>query len=92
MSDGQAKPVEWTCEAYGPDGVAHGFICFFSAPQRRTCISEDDCHLKMGVERERVFDQIHDLATAGDGLFQALAEEFTHPDQLLGGEGSGPRC
>jgi len=39
----------------------------------------------MTEERQRVFGRIHELAAAGDEVSAFLAEEFTDPEQLLGG-------
>ena len=86
----QAHPpqeaVAWTCEAYGPDGVDVGAVCFFTGQlHHRICGSQDECSRRMAAERQRVFDRIHEAAAAGDPTAAFLAGEFTSPDQLLGG-------
>lgn len=79
--------MAWDCEAYGPDGAAVGALCFF-APElgERTCADEDECHTRMAVERQRVFQRINELAAEGNPDMVALAEDVTHPEQLLGGD------
>jgi hypothetical protein len=78
---------QWPCEAYGEEGIEHGVLCFI-APElgQRKCDSAGTCHAVMAEERQRVFDRIHELAAAGDEVSQFLAEEFTSPDMLLGGD------
>jgi hypothetical protein len=82
-----APAADWPCEAYGPEGLEHGARCFFSPDLgARDCIDPEDCHARMTDERRRVFSRISELAAAGDPVALQLAEDFTSPDQLLGGE------
>ena len=76
----------WDCEAYGPDGTAVGALCFFaSSVNHRTCASREECRTRMAEERKRVFRDMQHLAASGDPVYRHLAEEFTHPEQMLGG-------
>jgi hypothetical protein len=77
---------EWFCEAYGPEGVEIGAVCFFGGVSNR-CGSEIECSYRMTGERLRIFDLIQAAAATGDDLMIYLAEQFTDPDQLLGGQG-----
>lgn len=78
--------MTWDCQAYGPEGRAADVLCFFAEPGRRLCATHDECLGRLAVERVRVFDRIHELAASGDPTGQYLADEFTSPGQLLGGE------
>jgi hypothetical protein len=40
----------------------------------------------MVLERQRIFRLIQQKAAAGDEVHQFLAQEFTSPKQLLGGD------
>lgn len=76
----------WDCEAYGPEGVKVGALCFLSGELgERVCRTAAECSDQMGGERRRVFGVIQERAAAGDPDFEYLAQEFTSPDQLLGG-------
>lgn len=77
----------WACEAYGPDGIGVGALCFFAGDGERTCVSQAACHLAMTAERQRVFSRITDRAAQGDEMAKYLAETITSPDQILGGNG-----
>lgn len=87
---------DWPCEAYGPEGLEHGARCFmaagtgvlpaFSPGAARVCGSPAACHENMAAERQRVFQRIQELAAGGDPIGLELAEEFTSPEQLLGGD------
>lgn len=82
MTDAQP----WHCEAYGPEGVEVGAVCFRSGNlHKRVCATAGECHTYMAMERERVFQRIRAGAASGDETMQFLAEQFTSPDQLLGG-------
>jgi hypothetical protein len=92
--DSQKPPVdisqpgteEWPCEAYGVEGQALGLLCFFSGYEwDRSCDTRDQCHIAMTLERQRVFDVIHEKAREGDEVSAYLATQFTSPEQLLGG-------
>lgn len=76
----------WSCEAYGPDGIDVGALCFFAEQDERACVSKDQCHQMMTAERHQVFTAIQDGATAGDADMAYLAREVTSPDQLLSGD------
>jgi hypothetical protein len=75
--------VPWVCEAYGPDGLEFGAVCFVGDLNRRVCESAGECHAVMTAERRRVFDRIGELAAEGDPTGVFLAGEFASPDQLL---------
>lgn len=75
--------MTWPCEAYGPDGLEDGVVCFVGDVDRRVCDSAEICHAVMSAERGRVFDRIQELAAAGDPTGVFLAGEFAGPDELL---------
>lgn len=75
---------DWICEAYGPDLVAIGVVCFFAEPGERACQAQFECVDRLAGERRRVYRRINELAAAGDEVSTFLAEEITHPEQLLG--------
>lgn len=76
----------WDCEAYGPEGTEIGALCFFSPEKgKRECASVQICHLRMTVERQRVYGRIQEMAAEGDPVGEYLAGEITSPEQLLGG-------
>ena len=80
----------WDCEAYGPEGREVGALCFVSPELgQRRCGSRAECELTVDSERHRVFGRIRDLAAAGDPTGVFLAQEFSSPAQLLGGEHAG---
>ena len=80
---------DWPCDAYGPPdpGVTDWPLCFF-AGSGRACATHDVCATRMADERRRVYATIQDGASRGDETMQYLAQQFTSPDQLLGGPGS----
>ena len=62
----------WPCEAYGPEGVAHGVLCFFSPELgQRACGTLDECRGRLAPERERVVGRIAELAESGGGAVTA---------------------
>ena len=73
------------CEAYGPEGLEIGALCFLAEPNERVCSTREECHTAMTAERQRVFRRIGELAAAGDPMGEYLAGEFSSPDQILGG-------
>lgn len=76
----------WPCEAYGPDGVTHGALCFFSPELgQRACATLDECRARLAPERERVVGRIAELAASGDQVGKHLARRVTSPGQILGG-------
>lgn len=77
------NPEQWACEAYGPEGIDIGALCFFAEQDQRACISRAMCSLSMNAERNRVHDRIRELAARGDPVGAYLAQEFTSPDQIL---------
>jgi hypothetical protein len=78
--------ADFDCEAYGPDGATFGALCFVSGETGvRVCADLAECRQVMTAERRRVFRRIHELAAGGDETAAYLAEEFTRPEQLLGG-------
>lgn len=79
------EAAEWNCEAYGPEGAAHGALCFFADQGVRRCLTAEQCHTAMSGERERVYGRIHELAAEGDETGTYLAALFTSPEQILGG-------
>lgn len=82
--------ADWPCEAYGPEALEHGARCFFSEMWDRDCIDPEDCGARMTAERRRVFQRIQEMAAAGDPTAALLAEDFTSPEQLLGGDDQTP--
>lgn len=82
--------MTWDCEAYGLDAADAGALCFFAPQGERVCEDLIECRGKMAAERRRVFERINDLAAAGDETAQYLAQEFSSPDQLLGGTEGEP--
>jgi hypothetical protein len=78
--------MAWDCEAYGPEPAEIGAICFVSGELgKRVCTDAAECHRAMAAERQRVFRRINELAATGNADMAYLAEEFTSPEQLLGG-------
>jgi hypothetical protein len=73
----------WDCEAYGPEGVKVGALCFFGSDGQRRCDSPETCSVEMAGERQRIFSYIQEKAAAGHPDFVYLAGEFSSPDQLL---------
>ena len=84
---------DWDCSAYGSEGRRFGALCFVSgALGKRVCASQAACRDVMAAERRRVFRRIQEGAADGQPDMAYLAEEFSDPEQLLGGgsdEGSG---
>jgi hypothetical protein len=80
----------WDCEAYGPEGIDVGALCFLAEQGERACVSRVMCRLVVTGERQRMFSRIQELAAQGDETGTYLAGEFTSPDQLLGGPGTTP--
>ncbi len=77
---------DWDCEAYGPDIREVGALCFVAGDLgKRVCGSLGECRRVMAAERRRVFRRISELAANGDETAAYLAEEFTNPEQILGG-------
>lgn len=76
---------DWTCPAYGSEGVTVGALCFFSRLYERSCLDVATCHRSLQVERTRIFDRLQHLAAAGDRDLAAVVAAFESPDQLLGG-------
>lgn len=77
---------QWACEAYGPEGLEVGALCFLSPePGKRVCGSRDECSQTMAAERGRVFRRINELAAGGDEAAGYLEQQFSRPGQLLGG-------
>ena len=77
----------WDCEAYGPEGIDVGALCFLAEQGERACATRVECRLVMHGARQQLFSRIHELAAAGDPTGIDLASAFTSPDQLLGGAG-----
>lgn len=75
--------MTWPCEAYGPDGLEHGAVCFVGVPDRRECESAEQCHAAVTRCRQATFSRMSELAAAGDPVGLLLAEDFTSPDQLF---------
>lgn len=83
---------DFDCDAYGADGREVGALCFLSGELgKRVCATLDECRQVMSAERQRVFRRIQEGAAAGNPDMAHLAEEFSSPEQILGGgeEGSG---
>lgn len=80
----------FTCEAYGPEIAEIGAVCFFSGDLgKRICSDQDECRWLMAAERRRVFRRMSELAASGDEAAAYLEQEFSSPDQILGGEDAG---
>jgi len=78
------------CDAYGSGGREFGALCFISGePGARVCASLTQCRTVMSAERRRLWDRIQELAAQGDETAVFLAQEFSRPEQLLGGTGEG---
>jgi hypothetical protein len=76
--------VSWYCEAYGPEGIKVGAVCFFQLS--RVCSSEGECRDRMAAERQRAYRIIQERAAAGDPEMAHLAEVFAKPADLLNAE------
>jgi hypothetical protein len=77
----------WPCEAYGPEGVTHGALCFFSPELgQRACATLDECRGRLAPERERVVGRIAEMADEGKPGTRYLAARITRPGQILGGD------
>lgn len=78
---------QWPCEAYGPEGLDVGGLCFIAGnlDGARVCTDPAACHQAMTAERQRVYDRITTGAAAADPTAQYLAGVFTTPASLLGG-------
>lgn len=84
---GGSAAAAWDCEAYGAEGTKIGALCFVSGELGdRVCRTAGECSDQMGSERQRVFRRINELAAAGDPVGAHLAEAFTSPDEILGGD------
>jgi hypothetical protein len=76
----------WPCEAYGTKGLEIGALCFIAPdPGSRECQSAEICREIMKTERQRVFDRIQQGARNGIAEYVFMAQRFTSPDQLRGG-------
>jgi hypothetical protein len=76
----------WVCEAYGPESVEFGALCFRTGElAKRVCADQAECHQVMAAERRRVFRRISERAAAGDPAMAWLEGEFSSPEQMLGG-------
>jgi hypothetical protein len=86
MSGGRGA---WACHAYGEGPCA--LLCFFQE-SHRACRTEQECDVRMVVERERLYRVIQERAAADpdDQAAAYLAEQFTAPTQLLGGPDADP--
>lgn len=80
-----AAPWVWSCEAYGPEGIEVGALCF-RAVSHRVCGTAGECAGFMAGERQRVFRRINELAAAGDPDMAYLADQFLSPGEILGGD------
>ena len=64
-----------------------GALCFFAGELgKRVCASQAECREAMAAERQRVFRRINERAALGDPDMAYLADVFTNPGQMLGGE------
>lgn len=75
----------WDCEAYGPEGIDVGALCFLAEQGHRACSSKVECRIVMAGQRQLIFNRIQALAAAGDTAFTRLAREITSPDELFRG-------
>lgn len=81
-----SQPDQWDCEGYGPEGREFGALCFIAGDLgKRACNSQAACAEAMAAERRRVFRRISERAAAGDPTAAYLEQEFTNPEQILGG-------
>jgi hypothetical protein len=86
IGDAAIVMSDWDCEAYGPEAREVGALCFFSgAPGKRVCDGPPECAAAMAAERQRVFRRIREQAAQGDETMAYLEQEFTRPEQILGG-------
>ncbi|MGI8447565.1 MAG: hypothetical protein ACR2MP_10390 [Streptosporangiaceae bacterium] len=75
----------WTCEAYGPELVEAGALCFFAGLHERACASQAECSASMTAGRRQLFRRISEQAAAGSDVATFLDGKFSTPAQLLGG-------
>ena len=85
-----ADSTTWYCEAYGPELVVVGALCFIAEPGKRLCADADECHRVMTAQRQRVWQRVNELAAEGDAVGVDLAEAFPRPEQILGGGEDDP--
>lgn len=79
--------LTWPCEAYGPEGIDLGVLCFFSPELgQRACGTLDECQARLAPERIRVVDRIKEMAAEGKPGARYLAARTTSPGQILGGD------
>lgn len=88
MTEQDPAPEARYCEAYGPELAELteiGDLCFFAEARGRGCTDADECHRLMAPRRQQLLQRINEMAAHGDEAGVYLAEQFTHPEQLLGG-------
>lgn len=76
---------DWPCEAYGPDGLALGLLCFRAHQGARKCPDQGTCTAMLDAERNRLWEHIVDGAAHGDPTLTFLRRHIDGPAELLGG-------
>ncbi|WP_280396017.1 hypothetical protein [Nocardia brasiliensis] len=85
MTGPASGPDPWYCEAYGPELAEIGVVCFFVEARGHACNGSDECGRLMAARRQQLFQRVNELAALGDEAGTYLAEQITHPEQVLGG-------
>lgn len=76
------RQVAFECVAYGP--TISG-LCYWEG--YGICSTEGECDARMGVERNRLWEQLLRQAEQGDEWVIELVAGIAGPDDLLGGPG-----
>lgn len=82
-----AVTTSFPCAAYGEQCREVGALCFFAGDlHRRVCADAQQCSDRLGPERQRLFARFQEMSAHGDETGVYLADLFTNPEQLLGGD------
>lgn len=79
---------DWPCRAYGDDPAVTelGAWCFVAELFTRTCMDRLVCALEVNAAGQRIYRRISELAATGNPTSEYLAEIFTSPDVIFGGD------
>ena len=80
--------MTWPCEAYGPELIARGALCFVAEAGQRHCSAPQQCAETVDAERKRIFRRVQELSAAGGPHGEAYAyleSVFASPEDLLAG-------